>query len=135
MTQQKFPETKSWFDGPSFFPELPPLKNEYNLERQQHAGICLHVVAANISLSNSENAKLLTIVPHERKIITPTPGNGMPPLTSNRKTNNRTRGGTRNRDRGGVFAAKVMETFPSENALENILDVAGDREVWCTARI
>jgi hypothetical protein len=113
---QAFPERLGLFDGPSFFPHLPPPAEP----------VCLHVVAANVSLATGECLELCPIERPQSLLTTKTtsttlPGS-MPPL-SGRK--NRSRGGNGNRDRGGIFAAWALETFGSALMRQGILDIAG----------
>lgn len=114
-----FPERLSIFDGPSFFPHLHPPPVE---------PVCLHVVAANISLVTGE---LLELCPTERRRprqdtdSTTLLSGQMPPLVTGGRKRNRSRGGGNNRDRGGIFSAWALETFGPALLRNGILDVAG----------
>ena len=106
-----FPESLGAFDGPTFFPDL---------EARPTEPVCLHLVAANVSLANG---KVLEICPQERpQIIDSMPGR-MPPVRGGCKSGNR--GGGGNRDRGGIFAAWAVERFQLKPGIARILDVAG----------
>ena len=111
-----YPEKLSFFDGPSFFPHLLPTIP---------SGVCLHVVAANVTLATGE---LVPVCPTENpspptSTKTVPPGR-MPPIRPGRT--NKSRGGGGNRDRGGIFAAWALDTFgPTRMQGGGILDVAG----------
>lgn len=113
-----FPEKLGMFDGPSFFPQLTPSPTQ---------PVCLHVVAANVTLSDG---KLLQICPFENKLprysTTITSSKIRMPPTSSIGRRSGGGAGYNNRNRGGIFAAWAIETFNLEPEQSNdILDIAG----------
>jgi len=143
-----FPERLSAFDGDTFFPHLQP---------RPLAPICLHVTAAKATTTTTTTLSFSANNPNEQQheerdtvilvdipekevpdMATTTttasvrPGR-MPPLQAQQSTNNNNNKGTRrgniNRDRGGIFAAWVLETFGLDATAQphpmEILDVAG----------
>ena len=112
LSARAFPERLSDFDGPSFFPQLPP-------PARGGVPVCLHVVAADVApaagaraLVWAERAPRAAPVARGRM-----PGVGAPGSNA--------RGGAKNRDRGGAFAAWALEAFGARLMRRGVLDVAG----------
>ena len=129
-----FPEKRSLFDGTTFFPTTTPTQSS-----SVASAVCLHVVSANITTTSGD---LLQICPIERpqklqesSFSQTVSGSSMPgrmphlittTTGQHQQQSRKGRGGGRNRDRGGIFAAWALETFGTARMQQDaILDVAG----------